>query len=143
MIKTYEIEPFILFHSMVYLNVFLDSKNIKESLNHITKYIRNKKIKKNKANNISDFSNIGEAAWNFILALYNLGWDILIVNKNNCSFRQKVSAQFTLKLSKIKTNNKNNKKIDKPASFIKLSPLTLAKLPKKFNKISKFFKKNN
>jgi len=39
-----------------------DSKNIKESLCHMTKYIENKKIEQNKANNIPDLKGIDEAA---------------------------------------------------------------------------------
>jgi len=33
--------------------------------------------------------------------------------------------------------------MDKPTSFVKLSPPILAKMPKEVSKISKFFKKNN
>ena len=38
--------------------------------------------------------------------------------------------------------NKSRKSPDLPATFNKLSPPILAKLPKKVNKISKYFKKN-
>jgi len=58
----------------------------------MTKYIKNKKVKKNKENNILDLNGIGEAAWNFISIFYNSEWDLLITDKNNCSFRQKVAA---------------------------------------------------
>ena len=75
----------------------------------MTKYIENKKIKKNKANNVLDLNGIGKATWNFISAIYNSGQNILIVDKNNCFFRQKVAAQFIPKLNKIKTNNKSKK----------------------------------
>ena len=39
-------------------------------------------------------------------------------------------------------NNKSSKKVDKSASFNKISSPILAKLPKEVNEISKFFKKN-
>ena len=38
-----------------------DSKNIKESLHWITKYIKNKKIENNKANEVLDLKDIGKA----------------------------------------------------------------------------------
>ena len=89
-----------------------------------------------------NINGIDKATWNFISAIYNLGWDTLIADKNNHSFRQKVAAQFISKLNKIKPN-KNKKKPDKSASFIKLPPPIPAKTPKKVNEISKYFKKNN
>jgi len=39
----------------------LNSKNIKESLHCMTKYIENKKVKKNKANDVPDLSGIDKA----------------------------------------------------------------------------------
>jgi len=63
-----------------------NSKNIKESLRHMTNYIRNKNIKPNKVNNVPDLKGVGKAAWNFILALYNSGWDSLVSDKDNHSF---------------------------------------------------------
>ena len=64
-----------------------DSKNIKKSLHHITKYIKNKNIKKNKVNNASNLSGIDKVAWNFISTLYKLGWDSLVFDKDNQTFR--------------------------------------------------------
>jgi len=49
------------------------AKNIKEFLYYIQKYILNKKIESNKANDINDLKGIGEAAWGFISLLYNSG----------------------------------------------------------------------
>ena len=44
----------------------------------------------------------------------------------------------------MKTNkSKSGKNADKPATFNRLPPPIPAKLPKKVNKISKYFKKNN
>ena len=97
----------------------------------MTKYIENKKVEENKANNVPNLNSIDEAICNFISAIYNSGWDLLIVDKNNHSFRQKVAAQFTPRLSKIKTSNRSENKMNKPASFIKLLSLILAKYLKK------------
>jgi len=38
-----------------------DTKNIKESLHYMTKYIINKKVQSGKANNVNDFKGIDEA----------------------------------------------------------------------------------
>jgi len=64
-------------------HLLLDSKNIKKPLRCITKYIKNKDIEPNKANNVLDLKGIGEAAWNFISALYESSWDVLIASKDN------------------------------------------------------------
>ena len=69
-----------------------DVKHIKESLRRMQKYILNKSIKDNKANNVKNLEGVGEAAWRFISALYESHWDQLIADKNNLSFRQKVKA---------------------------------------------------
>jgi len=78
-----------------------DLKNIKLLLQWITLYIKNKSIDCNKANNVMDLKSIGNVAWNFISILYESGWDSLIADKDNYSFRQKVVAKFTPKLYEI------------------------------------------
>ena len=90
-----------------------------------------------------DLKSIDEIAWRFISALYDLDWDALIADKDNKFFRQLVLAQFTSKIYKIKKPLKDNKSINKPASFVKLLPLVLVKIQKEVNKISKYLKKNN
>jgi len=47
-----------------------DMKHIKELLCQIQKYILNKSIKSDKANNVKNLDGIGKAAWGFISALY-------------------------------------------------------------------------
>ena len=47
-----------------------DLKNIKDSLNFITKYISNKQVNSGKVNELIDFDGIGNAIWNFILLVY-------------------------------------------------------------------------
>jgi len=105
------------------------------------KYILNKKIENGKANKVNDLKDIGEMAWKLISAIYESEWDLLIAD-NNISFRHKVLAKFTPKINEVNTNkNKNSKSIDKSATFNKLPLPILAKLLKKVNKISKYFKK--
>ena len=52
--------PISLHNSLEYL--VLDSKNIKESLNCLAKYIGNKNIDTSKSNNIKDLKGIGKVA---------------------------------------------------------------------------------
>ena len=70
---------------------------IKNSLLRIKKYISGKSINGNKANNFKDLSGMGKAIWKFISLVYNLHWDMLFVNKNNMTLRNKVKSK-SLKL---------------------------------------------
>jgi len=47
-----------------------DSKNIKVTLNFLAKYILNKQVNGNMANDLGDFDGMGDAIWNFISAVY-------------------------------------------------------------------------
>ena len=47
-----------------------DSKNIKDSLNFIAKYIQGKHISNGKANNLSVLNGMRDAIWNFISSVY-------------------------------------------------------------------------
>jgi len=102
-----------------------------------------KKVESDKANDVNDLKDIGEATWRFIFSLYESEWDEFIADSNNHSFRYKVKAQFTLKINEG-SNIKNSKysNTNKPALIFKLPSPILVKLPKKVNKISKYFKKN-
>ena len=119
-----------------------DIKSIKESLKRMQKYILNKSIVGDKANDVKDLKGIGKATWEFILALYESKWDYFIANKNNFSFRQKVKAQFNPLLPKNVVSNKG-KSTDK-AVMVSVLPLPiLAKSLKEVVEISKYFKKNS
>jgi len=118
-----------------------DIKHIKESLYYIQKYILNKSIEGNKANNIMNLEEVSEAAWGFISALYESYWDYLITNKNNFSFKHKVKAQFNPQINRDVTPKKD-KEVNKLASVSALPPLIPAKSPKEVVKILKIFKKN-
>ena len=56
------------------------------------KYILNKAIDGDKANDIKDLKGVGEVAWRFISALYKSHWNNLIADKNSFSFRHKVKT---------------------------------------------------
>ena len=129
-----------LYNTLEYLSS--NSKNIKELLQHMTKYIKNKSINYSKTNDIPDLSSVGEVAWNFISIIYESGWDSLIANKENRTFRQCVTQKFTPKLQETRTPTNKDKLTDKPASFMKLPPLIPAKTSKKVIEIFKFFKKS-
>ena len=47
-----------------------DSKNIKDLLNFMAKYIANKQVDPAKSNDLEDFKGIGEAIWNLISSVY-------------------------------------------------------------------------
>ena len=125
-------------------HIISDIKNIKTSLYQVSNYTLNKKVKKDKINNFEDLKGIGKEAWNFISTIYNVGWDVLITNSNSISFRNKVAAKFTLKITPSNASKNNNiRNVDKPASINKLSPFILAKMSKEINDIAKYFKKSN
>ena len=68
-------------------HLFSDSKNIKELLNWLAKYIGNKSINTNKANNIEDLKDIGKVAWNLVISIYSSGWDCLYADSSKNSFK--------------------------------------------------------
>ena len=49
-----------------------DALNIKESLSGMRKYILDKSIKSDKANDIENFKGMGKTMWEFISAIYEL-----------------------------------------------------------------------
>ena len=65
---------------------------------------------------------------------------MLIADKDNNSFRQKVSFKCTPKVNLIKTRKKGKKNTDKPTSIQRLPPPIPVKLPKEVKEISKYFK---
>jgi len=71
--------------------------SIKNSLLRIKKYISGKSINGDKANGFKDLSGMGKSIWEFISLVYNLHWDVLFVDKNNMTLRNKVKSN-SLKL---------------------------------------------
>ena len=84
-----------------------DSKSIKDSLNFMARYIKNKKVKASKANNLSDFDSMGDSIWNFISSIYNSNWDILYTDNKSNTLRSKILSKFTLRI--LSPNNRSNK----------------------------------
>ena len=76
-------------------HIISDIKNIKEFLHRMQKYILDKAIDSNKANNIKDLEGVGKVAWKFITALYESHWDGLLVNSTNRSFRNNIKSKFS------------------------------------------------
>jgi len=129
----------ILLHGSI-KHIALDSKNIKNSLNFMAKYIANKQVDLAKSNDLKDFKGIGEAIWNLISSVYQSKWDSLIADKNAISLRKKILDKLTLRI--IPLSNCNNKIVDKPIlANIEKIPLPIpAKSQKEVNQISKYFK---
>jgi len=47
-----------------------DTKNIKDTLNFMARYISNKKVNPKTANDFKDFDGIDDVVWNFISSVY-------------------------------------------------------------------------
>ena len=106
----------------------------------MAKYIRNNKIDSTKANEVNDLKGIGEATQKFVSTFYNAGWDSLVADTNNNSFRQKVSFYCTPKTNPVKNSKPKDKNNNKLAGIERLFPPISAKTPKEVNEIFKFFK---
>ena len=119
-----------------------DTKNIKDSLKFMAKYISNKQVDSAKANELDDFKGIGEVVWNFISSVYDTNWDVLVTNNNSTSLRRKIAAKFTPRIQPVP--QRSTKENYKPTlASIERIPLPIpAKSPKEVNVISKFFKNN-
>ena len=99
-----------------------DSKNIKDSLNFMAKYISNKQVDSSNSNDLEDFHSIGEAIWNFISFIYQAKWNSFYADKYSNTLRKKILAKFTPKISSAP--NKSNKATNKltPVSIEKIFP---------------------
>jgi len=64
-----------------------NSKNIRESLNYIAKYISNKQINPKKSNDVEDLKGVGEAVWNLIFFVYQSSWNLLYADNNSATLR--------------------------------------------------------
>ena len=128
-------------HSLIEY-IALDTKNIKDSLNFIARYIANKQINSSKTNDLEDFNGIGESIWNFISSVYHTNQNTLYADNQSNSLRKKIASKFTPKITP--TPGKNNKETIKHvlANLKKISLLILAKSQKEINMISKYFKNN-
>ena len=65
----------------------IDSINMTALLLYIANFIKNRSVKCNLANNITQLKGFGQTVWQFISSIYKAGWNSLITNKNNRIFR--------------------------------------------------------
>ena len=118
-----------------------DSKNIKVTLNFLTKYIQNKQASGVKVNDLNDLDGMGDAIWNFISAVYAARWDTLFTDQKTNTLRNKISSKFTLRT--FPTSGANKKEIPKSTPVTINKALSLPPLPakskKEINVISKYF----
>jgi len=70
-----------------------DAANIIESIQRAATYIRQRNLSSSDPNTLSQLSLFGNAAWNFLSAVYESQWDRLHII-DNISFRDRVLAQF-------------------------------------------------
>ena len=123
-----------------------DTKNIKDSLNFMARYILNKKVNPKTANDFKELDGIGDAVWNFISSVYQSSWDSLYTDNKSKTLREKISAKFTPRIAPS-PNTKSNKTAPKPvpASIVKFPPQPPlpAKTAKEVNIISKYFQNKN
>ena len=118
-----------------------DSKNIKVTLNFLAKYILNKQVNSNAANDISDFNGMGDAIWNFISAVYGAKWDVLHTDNKTNNLRAKILSKFTPRILVPNGNIKKDIPKSNPVTINKAPPLPPlpAKSKKEINAISKYF----
>ena len=69
----------------------------------MARYIKNKKVKASKVNNLSDFDGMGDSIWNFISSVYNSNWDVLHTDNKSNFLRTKISSKFTLRIPPLTT----------------------------------------
>ena len=125
----------------------LDSKNIKVTLNFLAKYILNKQVNGNTANDLGDFDGMGDAIWNFISVVYGAKWDVLHTDNKTNTLRAKILSKFTSRIPIPNGNNKKDIPKSTPVTINKAPPLPPlpAKSKKEINSILKYFhsKKNS
>ena len=130
-------------------HVASDFKNIKVTLNFLAKYIQNKQVDGNAANDFSNFEGMGDAIWNLISSIYGAKWDVLHTDNKSNTLRAKISSKFTPRIPAPAPNGNNKKETPKsiPVTINKapLLPPLPAKSKKEINTISKYFhmKKNS
>lgn len=109
-------------------------------------FISNRKLNKDK--DLPQLEEFVQAAWLFILFIYETGWDMLKTNNNNRMFRQNVVSNFISKTNtKVNDNiNKSNKKNnstnkEKQVEVVKIPPPIPPRPSKETLEKSKFYKK--
>ena len=128
--------PILLHGSIEHLA--LDTKNIKDSLNFLAKYIQGKKTSSDDVNNLAEFDGVGDAIWNFISAVYASKWDALFTDQKLNNLRSKISSKFIPHSPPPQGISKKDIPKSTPITINKAPPLP-AKSKKEINAISKYF----
>ena len=107
----------------------------------MARYILNKKVNSNKANNLPDLDGIGDSIWNFISAIYQANWDSLYTDNKTKSLREKIVSKFSPRIIPTATKNSKEQPKSVPITIDKFPPLPplLVKSKKEVNIISKYF----
>jgi len=134
-----EVCPISVFGTMEFLEI--DMKNIFMLLLHMTNYIKNKKVEKEKINNMTELKEFSKTAWSFISSIYESEWNSLYTNKENRMFRQKFVSKFTPKISNSNLYSNSSKSKNKSAEIAKIPPPIPERPPKEVLEKSKFLKK--
>ena len=110
----------------------------------MARYITNKQVNSNKANDLEEFKSMGNSIWNFISLVYQAKWDSLYTDNNSTTLRAKISSKFTprVALNLSKSNKKITKHVLVTIKRAPPPPPLLAKSKKEVNVISKYFQSN-
>jgi len=68
---------------------------------------------------------MGDAIWNFILAVYKARWDVLYTDQKSNMLRAKISSKFTPRIPPTNGNNKKRFQNQSQSLSIKLRPFPL------------------
>ena len=102
----------------------IDINNIKISLIHISDFIRNKKLKNNRKEDIPFLNGFGQIIFEFISSLFKGGWDILKTDVNNKNLHKLIKKEFLSKVLVPSKEIKSNKALSlKLVEFTKLPSL--------------------
>ena len=107
----------------------------------MARYISNKKVNSNKANDLPDFDSIGDSIWNFISAIYQANWDFFLTDNKTKSLREKIASKFSprIVLTTTKSNKEQAKSISITINKVPPPPPLPVKSKKEVNVISKYF----
>ena len=92
---------------------------------------------------MAELQDFGKMAWSFISSIYKTGWDFILINDQNFSFRNVVANKLTLKLEKSTINRSSKDLKGKEVEIAKLPPPISICLPGEVLEKSKFFNKDN
>jgi len=90
--------PISIFDTMDFIEI--DAKNIYILLLYMADFIRARKVKTSMINNIKKLKEFGDAAFNFVLSIYEANWDAILTDDHNNSFRNRITNKFIPKVKK-------------------------------------------